>query len=157
MVLGPGAFGSPASLAAHVEGLRRRGLQAVAIDLPRGRAERAAPAFDGHRGAVIGGHSFGGRAASLAAAGGGFPGLLLFGFPLAGRAAGRTEHFGRIACPVLMLSGDADPLAPADDLRRAASALPQGELVLFPGAGHALGRHLEAALDRAAEFVRRLG
>ena len=156
MVLGPGAFGSAAGLAAHVEGLRHRGLQAEAIDLPRGRAEVAAPRFAAHRGAVIGGHSFGGRAASLAAAAGDHAGLLLFSFPLAGRAAERTRHFPLITCPVLLLSGDRDPLAAADELRRAVRLLPRAELVLLPGAGHSLRGHLDAALDLAAQFVRTL-
>ncbi len=155
-MLGPGAFGSPASLARHVGGLRARGVDAVAIELPRGPAERAAARFLEHRGAVIGGHSFGGRAASLAAAEADFPGLVLFSFPLAGRAADRTAHFPRIRCPVLLLSGDRDAMAPAEDLRAAAAVLPRGRLVLFEGAGHRLGDRLDDALDAAAAFVHSL-
>lgn len=105
---------------------------------------------------MIGGHSFGGRAASLAAAEAVFPGLLLFGFPLAGRGRERTAHFPRIGCPVLMLSGDRDPISPAGDLEGAVAALPHGRLVLLPGAGHRLGAQLEGALDLAAEFVHSL-
>jgi hypothetical protein len=73
----------------HVAGLQARGIQARAIDLPKGRAERAIPIFaallaadlvdaaldenvavdpTGRLPIAVGGHSFGGRVASLAAA-----------------------------------------------------------------------------------------
>ena len=90
LVLGHGASGSAATMAPHVAGLRARGIDARAIDLPKGRAERAVPLFatlrtgdlagagrglpaDGRGIAAgpriaVGGHSFGGRVASLAAA-----------------------------------------------------------------------------------------
>lgn len=89
LVLGHGAAGSAASMAPHVAGLQARGIQARAIDLPKGRAERAIPIFAALLAAdrtdpavdedvatgrtarlpiAIGGHSFGGRVASLAAA-----------------------------------------------------------------------------------------
>jgi predicted alpha/beta-hydrolase family hydrolase len=156
VVLGPGAFGAGESMAAFVAGLRARGVDAAAVDLPRGRAERAAPVFAALAGpgVVAGGHSFGGRAASLAAAEHEFAGLLLFGFPLAGRAEERTAHFPRIRCPVLVLNGERDELSPIADLRARMGLLPRGRLVSFPGAGHRLGgAHLEAALDIASEFV----
>ncbi len=157
MVLGPGAFGTPADLAPYVRGLRARNVAAEAIALPRGRAERAAPAFAALAGpeVVAGGHSFGGRAASLAAAGGAaFAGLLLFGFPLAGDARRRTAHFPRIGCPVLVLNGEADRLSPVAELRRRLGELPHVRLVTLPGAGHRLtGAALERALDLAADFV----
>jgi predicted alpha/beta-hydrolase family hydrolase len=161
VVLGPGAFGVPADLAPFVRGLRARGLEAAAIPLPRGRAERAAPAFAALAGpdVVAGGHSFGGRAASLAAAEPGvrFAGLLLFGFPLAGQAGRRTAHLGRVRCPVLVLNGTADRLSPPAELRRALAPFPNVRLVLLAGAGHRLaGAPLERALDLAAAFVRDL-
>jgi len=90
LVLGHGASGSAATMAPHVAGLRARGIDGRAIDLPKGRAERAVPRFavlladglavDGPELAAgeaetavelwlaVGGHSFGGRVASLAAA-----------------------------------------------------------------------------------------
>ena len=91
LVLGHGASGSAASMEPHVDGLRARGIDARAIDLPKGRAERAVPRFaallaggpagrptgrpagDEAANAIalrlaVGGHSFGGRVASLAAA-----------------------------------------------------------------------------------------
>jgi len=45
LVLGHGASGSAATMAPHVAGLRARGIDARAIDLPKGRAERAVPRF----------------------------------------------------------------------------------------------------------------
>ncbi len=76
-------------MAPHVAGLRARGIEARAVDLPKGRAERAIPVFGELLAAAgvtsagggpaagatrpvrpiaVGGHSFGGRVASLAAA-----------------------------------------------------------------------------------------
>jgi predicted alpha/beta-hydrolase family hydrolase len=158
VILGPGAMARADSLAAHVAGLRARGVAAQAVELPRGRAERAAPVFAALAGpdVVAGGHSFGGRAASLAAAEPGveFAGLLLFGFPLSGKAEERTAHFPRIRCPVLVLNGERDELTPFDELREKVSLLPDGRLVGFPGQGHALkGVALTQALDIAARFV----
>jgi predicted alpha/beta-hydrolase family hydrolase len=145
-------------MAAYVEGLRRRGLQAEALGLPRGPASRAAAAFVAVAGrdVIAGGHSFGGRAASLAAVEAEFAGLVLFSFPLAGQAAPRTAHFPQLRLPVLMLSGDRDELAPAAELRSCARRLPNGRLVLYPGAGHGLAGALEEALDEAAAFAVRL-
>jgi predicted alpha/beta-hydrolase family hydrolase len=158
VVLGPGAFGSPAALRRHVEGLRARGVRAEAVALPRGRAERAAEVFRSLAGpnVVAGGHSFGGRAASLAAADAPFAGLLLFGFPLAGRADDRTSHFPRITCPVLLLSGERDELSPLAELRRRAALLPRGRLRTFPHADHRLRGALDEALDEAAAFIAEL-
>ena len=161
VVLGPGAFGTAESMRRHVDGLRARGIAAEAVDLPRGRAERAAPVFAalrGQAGIVAGGHSFGGRAASLAAAEpeAAFAGLVLFGFPLAGRADERTAHFPRIRCPVLVLNGDADELSPIAVVREKVALLPRGRLIVFPRAGHRLDGSLDAALDAAASFVRTL-
>ena len=160
VVLGPGAMASAGSLARHVDGLRARGVAAEAVDLPRGRAERAALVFEALAGpsVVAGGHSFGGRAASLAAAATEveFAGLLLFGFPLSGRASERTAHFPRIRCPVLVVNGEADELSPIDVLREKVALLPHGRLVSFPRAGHRLEEVLDEALDLAADFVRRL-
>ncbi|HYW22569.1 MAG TPA: alpha/beta family hydrolase [Terriglobales bacterium] len=158
VVLGPGAMTRADSLAAHVAGLRARGIDAEAIDLPRGRAERAAPLFAALAGpdVVAGGHSFGGRAASLAAAEPHveFAGLLLFGFPLSGRPDERTAHFSRIRCPVLVLNGEADELSPFAVLREKVALLPRGRLIGFPRQGHALKEAaLEEALDIAARFV----
>src|SRR5665811_2505062 len=45
LVLGHGASGSAATMAPYVAVLRARGIDARAIDLPKGRAERAVPRF----------------------------------------------------------------------------------------------------------------
>src|SRR5687767_5642205 len=75
--VGHGASGNAASMAAHVAGLRRRGIDAEAIDLPLKKAELAVvamraivpdrPGPDGVQ-IAVGGQSYGGRVASLAAA-----------------------------------------------------------------------------------------
>lgn len=147
----------------HVERLRARGIEAMAIDLPRGRAEHAVAAYLAASGSgpdvVIGGHSYGGRVASLLAASGErFGGLVLFSYPLH-RPGGpewesRTAHWPAIACPALLLSGESDPFARVDLLRLAVSSrLPGAELVLYPKLGHGLLPVLDNALDRTAAFV----
>src|SRR5256714_5726536 len=71
VVLGHGASGNAASMKPYVVGFKRRGIEAVAVDLPKGNAERAIPVFiktsgRGHD-VIGGGQSFGGRVASMAA------------------------------------------------------------------------------------------
>ena len=168
LVLGHGASGSAATLATHVAGLRARGIDARAVDLPRGRAERAVPVFAAllaeAPGIAVGGHSFGGRVASLAAADACDAGrpplaLVLFSYPLhaPGRPEAwddRTAHWPRITCPVLLLAGTSDPFAGQALLERAvAERLPGAELVTYPRLGHTLAPVLEDALDRVAAFV----
>lgn len=168
LILGHGAVGSAATMAPFVEGLRRRGIDAAAVDLPRRAAEAvvprwlelAPPAPD----LVVGGHSFGGRVASLAAAASGandpalgYRGLVCFSYPLhrpGGPELGRrVAHWPEIHCPVLLLSGESDPFARLDLLRAAMPSLPDGRLVTYPRLGHTLKPVLEDALDRAAAFI----
>lgn len=164
--LGHGASGDAASMTPFVRGLRLRGLVADAVDLPKRKAEDAVPAWraavpDGP-GTVAGGHSYGGRVASLAAAAGAaYAGLVLFSFPVhppggVERAAARTAHFADIACPVLLLSGEADPFARPELLRAAVARLPNAELVTYPRLGHTLQPVLDDVLDRVARFVANL-
>ena len=146
----------------YVEGLVRRGLEAAAVQLPRGSAERAMPAFLQQSGTgpeiAVGGQSFGGRVASLLATEHRFRALLLFSYPL--HRPGfpdqlRTAHWPSIRCPVLLLSGEADPFARVDLLRSEVAKLRRSELVTYPRAGHGLkGADLEDALDRITEFLR---
>lgn len=161
--LGHGASGDAASMRPFVDGLRRRGIEAGAIDLPKRKAEEAVPAWraavpDGP-GTVAGGHSYGGRVASLAAAAGaGYAGLVLFSFPLhppgqPHRTDARIAHFGAIDCPVLFLSGEADPFAKIDLLRASVRLIPSATLVTYPRLGHTLKPVLDDALDRVAAFV----
>ena len=153
-------------MAPFVNGLRRRGLTADAVDLPKRKAEDAVPVWrslvpDGG-GTVAGGHSYGGRVASLAAAAGaGYAGLVLFSYPVhppggVERAAARVAHFPLIACPVLLLSGESDPFARLDLLRGAVRQLPNAELVTYSRLGHTLKPVLEDVLDRVARFMANL-
>ena len=45
VVLGHGASGNAVSMKPYVVGFKRRGIDAMAVDLPRGVAERAVPVF----------------------------------------------------------------------------------------------------------------
>jgi predicted alpha/beta-hydrolase family hydrolase len=167
--IGHGSSGNAASMAAHVAGLRRRGIDAEAIDLPLKKAELAVVA---HRAIVpdrsgpdgvpiaVGGQSYGGRVASLAAAepDTDYAALVLFSYPLhapgaQSRAAERTSHWPAIRCPVLLLSGESDPMARLDLLKAAIPQLREAELVTYPGLGHTLKPVLEDALDRTARFL----
>ena len=163
--LGHGASGTSATMAPFVDGLRARGVDATAIDLPKRKAEEAIPAFHNvvPRGAdvVVGGHSFGGRVASLAAAETGAPyaALVLFSYPLhppgrPDRTAARISHWPAIRCPVLLLSGESDPFARIKLLRDAVPRLGgPAELVTYPKLGHGLLPVLDDALDRVAAFL----
>lgn len=165
--LGHGASGTAASMAPFVTGLRARGIEAVAIDLPKRKAEDAVPAFHHVVPSVtdvaVGGHSYGGRVASLAAAEPGAPyaGLVLFSYPLhppgsPERTEARIAHWPDIHCPVLLLSGESDPFARIELLRTGVGLLRDAELVTYPRLGHTLKPVLDDALDRAAAFLSRL-
>jgi len=146
-------------MAAHVAGLRARGVVADAIDLPRRRAEDAVPALraivPAGPATVVGGQSYGGRR------GADYAGLVLLSYPLhrPGEPAfePRTAHWPSIRCPVLLLSGEADPFARIDLLRTAVGRFAQAELVTWPRLGHTLKPVLDDALDRVAAFVQKLG
>jgi hypothetical protein len=147
----------------YVVGFKARGVDATAVDLPRGGAERAVPVFIKASGrgreVVGGGQSFGGRVASMAAIEADFGGLVLFSYPL--HRPGfpdqlRTEHWPRIRCPVLFLSGDRDPFAQIALLKKWVEVVPDARLEIFPGQGHGLLAVLDQALDVAADFVKSL-
>lgn len=162
--LAHGASGNAASMQPHVTGLHRRGLQAHAVELPLGLAEKAVARYRAQvadlSGALVGGQSYGGRVATLLAAEDRPRGLVLLCFPLhrPGHPDGTTRvaHFPRIKCPTLFLSGEADPFARPDLLRAAVATLPHARLITYPRLGHSLGPVLEDALDRIAEFARTL-
>jgi predicted alpha/beta-hydrolase family hydrolase len=166
LLLGPGASGGVEALEPHVAGLAARGIVARTVPLPTSRAERAVglyrSALDSTPGRpFVGGHSFGGRVASLLAAEEAVRGVVLLSYPLhaPGRVEAwdeRTAHWPRIGCPVLLLSGEADPFARIGLLRDAVKRLANAELVTYPGVGHGLLAVLDDALDRIAEFVRRV-
>jgi hypothetical protein len=150
-----------------VAGLRARGIEATAIDLPKRKAEDAVPAFHevvpSAADVVVGGHSYGGRVASLAAAEPEAPyaGLVLFSYPLhppgsPERTDARIAHWPDIRCPVLLLSGESDPFARIELLRATVGRLRLAELVTYPRLGHTLKPVLDDALDRAAAFLKEL-
>ncbi len=162
LFLAHGASGSAAGLAPQIAALRRRGVEAAAVQLPRGQAERAMSAYlaaaPPSLSSVIGGHSFGGRVASLLAADHPYGALVLMSYPLHPPGASerwddRTAHWPRIECPVLLLSGDRDPFARIGLLRDAVSRLDRAELVVYPGVGHGIGPVLDDAMDRVAAFL----
>jgi predicted alpha/beta-hydrolase family hydrolase len=152
-------------MAPFVNGLRDRGLDVRAIDLPRRKAEEALPAFHAivpsAADVVVGGHSYGGRVASLAAAEPDAPyaALVLFSYPLhppgsPERTDARIAHWPTIRCPVLLLSGESDPFAKLELLRDAVPRLARAELVTYPRLGHTLKPVLPDVLDRVATFLR---
>ena len=149
----------------HVAGLKKRGLEARAVQLPVGLAEKAVPRYREQVPdlpmAIIGGQSYGGRVASLLAADVSPLGLVLLCFPLhrPGQPEGtaRVAHFPAIECAVLLLSGEADQFARLDLLRTAVKSLRDAQLITYPRLGHSLRPVLDDALDRIADFTRGLG
>ncbi|HEU0244884.1 MAG TPA: alpha/beta family hydrolase [Candidatus Limnocylindrales bacterium] len=170
--LGHGASGTAASMQPWVDGLRARGFEAHAVELPRRRAEDAVAAYEAQvpdePGVVIGGHSFGGRVASLAVAGvrvdGAAPrthpyaGLVCLSYPLhrpgaPETAAARIAHWPSISVPALLLSGTSDPFARIELLEAAMPTMAHGRLVTYPRLGHTLKAAQADALDRIAAFL----
>lgn len=149
----------------YIEGLTARGLEAHALRLPRGLAERAMAPLreqvgEGLPRSLIGGHSFGGRVASLVAAETAPAGLVLLSYPL--HRPGhpeelRVDHWPRIACPVLVLSGDRDQFARVDLLLDAVKLLPRAETHIYPGLRHGLTSLAGDVAERIAEFAGRPG
>lgn len=85
-----------------------------------------------------------------------FGGLVLFSYPL--HRPGypdqlRTEHWARITCPTLFMSGDRDPFAGIDLLKEKIKLIPDARLVVFKGHGHGLLAVLDEALDVASDFI----
>ena len=162
VVLGHGASGNAASMKPYVVGFKRRGIDAMAVDLPRGGAEKAVPVFiktsgRGHE-VVGGGQSFGGRVASMAAVDADFGGLVLFSYPL--HRPGfpdqlRTDHWPQIRCPTLFLSGDRDPFAKIYLLEEKIKLIRHARLEVFKGQGHGLLAVLDQALDVATDFIQK--
>jgi predicted alpha/beta-hydrolase family hydrolase len=140
------------------------GISASALRLPRRDAERAMAALREQVGAqlptaVIGGHSYGGRVASMVAAQTKCAGLVLLSYPL--HRPGhpeelRNEHWQRVGCPVLVLSGDRDQFARVDLLRESVRRLPSAELHVYPGLQHGLQREAADVARRIAAFVNAL-
>jgi uncharacterized protein len=160
LFLGHGASGTAASMRPWVVALAAHGVDAQALDLPKSSAERAVGVFRdalaGTPHAALGGHSYGGRMASMLAAEQTVVALVLLSYPL--HRPGhpeelRTAHWSRITCPMLFLSGDRDPFAKIDLLRREVGALRNAELVVYPGIGHGLLSVRDDAAARIAAFL----
>lgn len=160
LLLGHGASGTAASMRPWVDALRTHGVSGIALELPKGNAERAMPVFvqalAKHPGAALGGHSYGGRVASLVAAAQTVPALVLLSYPL--HRPGypedlRAEHWPRITCPVLLLSGERDPFATIDLLRHESRKLKSVELCTYPGERHGLLAVKDDAAARIAAFL----
>jgi predicted alpha/beta-hydrolase family hydrolase len=162
--LGHGASGGPETMRPFLTALRKLGIHADALRLPKGSAERAMQPLRDQVGAdlaraVIGGHSFGGRVASLVAAQTPPAGLVLLSYPL--HRPGhpeelRNDHWKGIACPVLLLSGDRDQFARVELLREAVRTLANAELHVYPGARHGLTASARDVAERIARFARSL-
>lgn len=157
LFLGHGAAGDARSMAPWVRQLAALGVAAEAVTLPKSNAQRAQEVFRtalvADPSAAIGGHSYGGRMASLVAADQPVSALILLSYPL--HRPGhpeelRTEHWPRIGCPVLLLSGDRDQFAQIALLQREVSKLRDHELVIYPGQRHGL---LPVAGDAAARIA----
>ena len=83
---------------------------------------------------------------------------MLFSYPLhpPGRpeaTTARVAHWPSIACPGLLLSGEADPFARIELLREAVGLLPDARLHTYPKLGHTLKPVFDDALDRVAAFL----
>jgi predicted alpha/beta-hydrolase family hydrolase len=161
LLLGHGASGNAASMKPWVTALEKRGVGAVALDLPVGKPDAAVEVFRRAQmaapDAALGGQSFGGRMASLLAAELPVAALILLSYPL--HRPGhpdelRTEHWGRIRCPVLLLSGERDPFAKLDLLRSEVKKLARASLVTYPGLGHGLRPVVDDASDQISTFLR---
>ena len=165
LLLAPGASGGVERLRPIASALEERGISAGTVTLPRGKAERAVPAYRSAlaaepAGIAIGGHSFGGRVASLVSAEPDVApaALVLLSYPL--HAPGRheawdvrTSHWPEIRCPVLLLSGEADPFARIDLLRTAVGRLGDARLHTWPRLGHGIGPVLDEAIEEIVSFL----
>jgi predicted alpha/beta-hydrolase family hydrolase len=148
----------------YIEQLVARGIAAAALRLPRGDAQRAMKPLRDQVGAdlpssVIGGHSYGGRVASMVAADAKPAGLVLLSYPLhkpGHPEALRVEHWSKITCPVLLLSGDRDQFARIDLLEQSVGRLRHAELHVYPGLRHGLQSVATDVAERLANFLRTL-
>jgi uncharacterized protein len=162
--LGHGASGGPETMQPYIQRLRKLGIDARALRLPRGAAERATRSLREQVGealpaAVIGGHSYGGRVASMVAAETAPAGLVLLSYPL--HRPGhpeqlRVEHWPQIDCPVLVLAGDRDQFARVELLRQSVRLLADAELHVYHGSRHGLQHLAGDVARRIAEFTRGL-
>lgn len=160
--LAHGASGDAASMQPFVDALADHGIAGTTVALPVRRAEDAVAVYRRQlpatlEDAVIGGHSYGGRVASLLAADERPAGLVLLSYPLhrpGHPEQPRSEHWPRIGCPVLLISGEADPFARLELLRDHVKRFTEAQLVTYPGVRHGVGgRRLVETVGHIARFV----
>jgi predicted alpha/beta-hydrolase family hydrolase len=148
----------------YIGRLAQLGIDAFALRLPVGAAERAMRSLREQVGvdlstSAIGGHSYGGRVASMVAAETLPAGLVLLSYPL--HKPGhpeelRVDHWSKIACPVLVLSGDRDQFARIDLLQQSVQRLAHADLHVYPGLRHGLRSVADDVGERIAKFVSQL-
>lgn len=107
---------------------------------------------------IIGGRSMGGRIASVAHAEGlACAGLLLLSYPLHPARKPetlRTEHFGAIKAPVLLVQGTKDPFGtPAEFGLHLAAIGPPVEIVWLDGANHQPKKHDVVIREAASQWI----
>jgi pimeloyl-ACP methyl ester carboxylesterase len=69
----------------------------------------------------------------------------------------RRDQLAEIAVPTLVIVGEEDAIAPPDEARAMAEALPNGRLEIIPDAGHLAPYENPEAVDRAIlDFLRSL-
>jgi alpha/beta superfamily hydrolase len=110
----------------------------------------ALPEIDGGRTALAG-YSFG-AAMAQASAVEGADALALISPPV------RLVNFARLdgfEGPLLLVTGDADPVSPEESLRTLAASLPRAEAHVVPGADHSWWGHERALSDLAGAFFAR--
>lgn len=97
---------------------------------------------------AVGGRSLGGRAASVAHVQGlDVAGLVLLSYPLhpPGKPDKlRTDHFGDITCPVLVVQGEKDPFGKPDEIKREFAIINNCKFEFVPG-NHGPKDHAEVA------------
>ncbi len=68
-----------------------------------------------------------------------------------------TGRFRRIACPVLVIHGNEDPILPVGNGRAIAAGIPGAEMLTLPGTGHELPlATVDVVADRVAAHVLRM-
>lgn len=70
----------------------------------------------------------------------------------------QTANLTRLACPTLVITGDADAIIKVEDSEKMAAAIPGGELRVISGTGHLSNIENPSAFNQALDqFLRRSG
>ena len=65
------------------------------------------------------------------------------------------EDWAQVTAPALVLTGDRDPFMPVEEQVELYRLLPQAELAVWPGVGHAFPKRAELFTDLLVDFVDR--